>query len=62
MFGCAAIGKIAGCTLAARATGSSWREALTIGAMMNTKGLVEIIVLNIGLDAGIITPQVFAIM
>jgi Kef-type K+ transport system membrane component KefB len=53
-FFSAAAGKIGGCTLAARATGSSWREAFTIGVMMNTKGLVEIIVLNIGLDAGML--------
>ena len=53
-FSCAVLGKIGGCTLASRATGSSWREALTIGCMMNTKGLVEIIVLNLGLDAGML--------
>ncbi|KAJ3318845.1 K(+)/H(+) antiporter, partial [Boothiomyces sp. JEL0866] len=53
-------GKILGCTLASRASGIKWRESWTIGFLMNTKGLVEIIVLNLGLQAKVISPKVFA--
>ncbi|KAJ7623138.1 Sodium/hydrogen exchanger family-domain-containing protein [Roridomyces roridus] len=56
------IGKFGGCTLAARyAAGFSWRESSTIGSLMSCKGLVELIVLNVGLSAGILSPRVFAI-
>ena len=58
----AAFGKIVGSTLAARMVGQSWKNALTIGALMNTRGLMELVVLNIGYDLGILTPQVFAMM
>ncbi|KAI9500026.1 Sodium/hydrogen exchanger family-domain-containing protein, partial [Coemansia spiralis] len=56
------IGKIGGCTLAARFSKYTWRESLTIGFLMNCKGLVELIVLNIGLDAGVIDVRVFSLM
>ncbi|TPX32133.1 hypothetical protein SmJEL517_g04726 [Synchytrium microbalum] len=56
------LGKIGGCSTAARLTGLPLREALSVGVLMNTKGLVELIFLNIGLDAGIISQQTFAIM
>ncbi|KAJ3300800.1 K(+)/H(+) antiporter [Blyttiomyces sp. JEL0837] len=55
-------GKIGGCTLAARANGLNWRESFAVGVLMDTKGLVEIIILNIGLEAKLINDQVFAIM
>ncbi|KAI0236882.1 K(+)/H(+) antiporter [Massospora cicadina] len=58
----ACAGKLTGCALAAKATGLRWRESLAIGVMMNCKGLVELIVLNLGLDAGVISPKTFAIM
>ncbi|KAI9217601.1 Sodium/hydrogen exchanger family-domain-containing protein [Blastocladiella britannica] len=60
----ACAGKIIGCTLAARYSGgiSSWRDALSVGTLMNTKGLVELIVLNLGLNAGVISPRVFVVM
>ena len=58
----AAVGKIGGCGAAAKLVGLSWRESLAIGCAMNTKGLVEIIILNIGLDNNILTTQAFAIM
>ena len=61
VFACACGGKIIGCTMAARFAKLEWRESFAIGILMNTKGLVEIIVLNLGLKAGIITPKVFAI-
>ncbi|KAG6840786.1 hypothetical protein C0991_004326 [Blastosporella zonata] len=54
-------GKFGGCALAARyAAGFSWREAGAIGSLMSCKGLVELIVLNVGLSAGILTPRVFS--
>ncbi|RIA84077.1 Sodium/hydrogen exchanger family-domain-containing protein [Glomus cerebriforme] len=55
-------GKITGATLAARFNKLAWRESLTIGVFMSCKGLVELIVLNIGLDAKVINDKVFVIM
>ncbi|KAH7915459.1 Sodium/hydrogen exchanger family-domain-containing protein [Hygrophoropsis aurantiaca] len=54
------VGKFGGCTLAARASGFGWREASTIGSLMSCKGLVELIVLNVGLSAGILSQRVFS--
>jgi Kef-type K+ transport system membrane component KefB len=48
--------------LAARWTGMGWRDAFSVGALMNTRGLVELIVLNLGYDLGILSPKVFAMM
>ncbi|KAI0301119.1 Sodium/hydrogen exchanger family-domain-containing protein [Multifurca ochricompacta] len=53
-------GKFGGCTMAAKYTGFSWREASTIGSLMSCKGLIELIVLNVGLSAGILTRLVFS--
>jgi Kef-type K+ transport system membrane component KefB len=58
----ATVGKFGGALLAARATGQSWREAAAVGSLMNTRGLMELIVLNIGLDLGVISPTLFAMM
>jgi Kef-type K+ transport system membrane component KefB len=58
----AIIGKLGGAMFASRATGLAWREAGAVGILLNTRGLVELIILNIGLDAGIISPTVFTIM
>jgi Kef-type K+ transport system membrane component KefB len=55
-------GKGVACTLAARAGGEGWREACAIGTLMNARGLMELIMLNIGLQAGIITPTLFTMM
>lgn len=55
-------GKFIGSAYAARFVGNSWKDSLTIGALMNTRGLMELVVLNIGLDLGILTPEVFAMM
>ena len=55
-------GKWGGSTLAARWTGMSWREASALGVMMNTRGLVELVALNVGLELGVITPTVFTMM
>ena len=58
----AVLGKGLACTLAARWSGESWREAMTVGALMNTRGMMELIILNIGLEQGLITPTLFTIM
>ncbi|KAG9064564.1 K(+)/H(+) antiporter [Linnemannia hyalina] len=55
-------GKMLGCVSAARANGMTWREAFSIGFLMNCKGLVEYIILNIGHDAGVISDRVFVIL
>lgn len=58
----AVIGKFFGSAIAAKFMGQSWKDSLTIGALMNTRGLMELIVLNIGFDLGILSPSVFAMM
>lgn len=58
----AVIGKSMGSAIAARFVGYNWKDSLTIGALMDTRGLMELVVLNIGLDLGILTPQIFAMM
>jgi len=55
-------GKFIGSTLSAKFVRQSWKDSLTIGALMNTRGLMELVVLNIGYDLGILTPKVFAMM
>ncbi|MHB8636469.1 MAG: cation:proton antiporter domain-containing protein [Fimbriimonadaceae bacterium] len=58
----AVVGKFCGSMGAARYSGMSWRESTAIGALMNTRGLVELIALNIGLDLGILPPQIFTML
>ena len=58
----ATAGKFGGVTLAARASGLDWRDSAALGILMNTRGLVELIVLNIGLDLGVLTPRLFAML
>lgn len=58
----AVVGKFAGSALAAKFLGINWKDSLTIGALMNTRGLMELIVLNIGYDLGVLSPQIFAMM
>lgn len=55
-------GKMGGAVLAARWTGGSWRDALALGALLNTRGLVELIVLNIAYNAGIFSPALFSML
>ena len=55
-------GKFGGSALAARTAGLSWRDATSLGVLMNTRGLMELIALNIGLDIGVISPTVFTMM
>ncbi len=58
----ATIGKFGGTLVAARFTGHSWRHAAALGTLMNTRGLMGLIVLDIGLDLGVISPMLFAMM
>jgi len=58
----ACVSKIAGGMFSSRSMGESWREAFSFGVLMNTRGLVELIVLNIGLDLGVLSPALFAIL
>jgi Kef-type K+ transport system membrane component KefB len=56
------VGKGVACLLAARVSGEPWRESAAIGVLMNARGLMELIILNIGLQRGVITPTLFTIM
>jgi Kef-type K+ transport system membrane component KefB len=58
----ASAGKFGGTAIAARVAGLAWRDSLALGILMNTRGLVELIVLNIGLDLGVITPRLFTML
>jgi Kef-type K+ transport system membrane component KefB len=58
----AAVSKVLGATLGAKVSGYNFRDSLGIGVLMNTRGLMELIVLNVGLDLGIIERRLFAIM
>jgi Kef-type K+ transport system membrane component KefB len=58
----AVVGKWGGSSLAARAVGLEWRESMALGVLMNTRGLTELIILNIGLDLGVIPPTMFAML
>jgi Kef-type K+ transport system membrane component KefB len=55
----AMVGKFGGCAVAARLSGMQWREAASVGVMMNTRALMELIVINIGYDLGVIPKSVF---
>jgi Kef-type K+ transport system membrane component KefB len=55
-------GKLGGSMAAARWTGMSWGDSFSLGALMNTRGLVELIVLNLGYDLGILPPRIFTMM
>lgn len=58
----AVTGKFIGSAFTAKIMGQSWRDSLSIGALMNTRGLMELVVLNIGYDLGVLSPQIFAMM
>jgi Kef-type K+ transport system membrane component KefB len=55
-------GKLGGSMLMSRFTGMTWSQSFSIGALMNTRGLVELVVLNIGYDLGILSGRIFAMM
>ncbi|HKF52262.1 MAG TPA: cation:proton antiporter, partial [Candidatus Acidoferrales bacterium] len=58
----ASLGKFGGSSIAARITGLSWRQAASLGILMNTRGLMELIVLNVALDLGALKPTLFAML
>jgi Kef-type K+ transport system membrane component KefB len=58
----AVIGKIGGSAIAARATTMPWRDAAVLGVLLNTRGLMELVILNVGLDIGVISRELFAMM
>jgi Kef-type K+ transport system membrane component KefB len=58
----ATVGKLGGSTLASWLTGMPLREAAGLGTLMNTRGLMELVILNIGLDIGVISPALFSMM
>ena len=58
----AVAGKFFGSAVAAKFVGQTWRDSLTIGALMNTRGLMELVVLNIGYELGVLSPKVFTMM
>ena len=58
----ACVGKFGGTVIASRWAGLRWRDSAALGILMNTRGLVELIVLNIGLDLGVISPTLFTML
>ncbi len=58
----ASLGKLGSSAVAARATGLDWNQSFVLGALMNTRGLMELIALNVGYDLGVISPQMFTIL
>jgi K+:H+ antiporter len=58
----ACVGKFGGTIAASRLTGLTWRDSAALGVLMNTRGLVELIVLNIGLDLQVISPRLFTML
>ncbi len=58
----ACLGKFGGTAVASRMSGLDWRHSVALGALMNTRGLMELIVLNVGLDQGVISPALFSMM
>jgi len=62
IIGAATIGKFVGCGAAARACGLSWADAGCLGIMMNTRALMELVVINVGYDLGVIPPNVFTML
>jgi Kef-type K+ transport system membrane component KefB len=62
IIGVATVGKLGGSAVTARLTGMGWSEALQLGALMNTRGLMELIALNMGYDLGILSPRIFTML
>jgi Kef-type K+ transport system membrane component KefB len=62
IIGVATVGKFGGTVLGARLAGLGWRSAAGLGILMNTRGLMELIVLNVGLDLGVISPKLYTMM
>lgn len=62
IIGVAVVGKFVGSAVAAKFVGQSLRDSLIIGALMNTRGLMELVVINIGYDLGVISPEIFTML
>ena len=62
ILGVAVVGKVVGCASGARIAGHDWRDSLAVGSLMNARGLMELIVIKIGLDAGLIGPELFTML
>jgi Kef-type K+ transport system membrane component KefB len=62
MIALATVGKLGGGALAARVMGMNWKDSFILGALMNTRGLMELIALNVGYDLGVISPQMFTVL
>jgi K+:H+ antiporter len=62
LIAAAIVSKLAAGTLAARVSGQDWRTAVTIGSLMNARGMMELIVIQIGLDMGVISRQLFTML
>lgn len=62
IIGVAVLGKFVGATIAAKVVGQKWKDSLLIGILMNTRGLMELVVLNIGYDLGILSAEIFTMM
>lgn len=60
--GLAILGKFGGSMIAARFVGESWKDSIVLGALINTRGLMELIVLNIGFDLGVLNAELFTMM
>jgi Kef-type K+ transport system membrane component KefB len=58
----AVAGKLLGSMLAARWSGTNWQDAFVLGALMNTRGLMELVALNVGYDLGILSPRIFTML
>ena len=58
----AILGKLGGCTIAARLVGETWKDSLTVGTLMNTRGLMELVALHIGYEMGVLSPEIFVIL
>jgi Kef-type K+ transport system membrane component KefB len=58
----AVVGKLGGSMLMARWTKMSWRDSFALGVLMNSRGLIELVVLNIGYDLGILSARIFVMM
>ena len=58
----AIVGKFGGCTIAAKLVGETWHDSLTIGMLMNTRGLMELVALNIGYEMGVLPKSIYAVL
>jgi Kef-type K+ transport system membrane component KefB len=58
----AILGKMASSTVVAKLQGLNWRESAALGVLLNTRGLIELVILNIGYDLGVISTEMFTLM